>query len=80
VTATIRGCPDQPERFDEGCLGSRSFEETWRGFKRYRGQRVVYAGGTGRGCYERAGSSGGCRVIRVHNLHCVRDYVGGVER
>ena len=28
---TIRGCPDQPVRYDEGRLGSGSFEEIWRG-------------------------------------------------
>ena len=28
---TIRGCPDQAERYDDECLGSRSFEEIWGG-------------------------------------------------
>jgi len=33
----VRGCPDQPVRYDEECLGSGSFEEIWRGgFKRNR--------------------------------------------
>ena len=31
IDGTIRGCPDQPGRYDEGCLGSGSFEEIWRG-------------------------------------------------
>jgi len=39
---TIGGCPDQPGRYDEGCLRDRSFEEIWRGgFKRYREWRIV---------------------------------------
>jgi hypothetical protein len=35
---TIWGCPDQPGRYDEGCLRTGSFEEIWTGgFRRYRG-------------------------------------------
>ena len=38
----IRGCPDQPGRYDEGCLRDRRFEEIWRGgFRRYWECRMV---------------------------------------
>lgn len=31
-------------------------------------------------CDDRGGCAGECWVMRKHDLHCVRDYVGDVER
>ncbi|NOR47571.1 MAG: hypothetical protein GQ533_05945 [Methanosarcinaceae archaeon] len=78
---TIRGCPDQPKRYDEGGLGGGSFEEIWRGwFRRYRGRRVVCEDGRCVVFDERGDCVGGCWVTREYSMHCVRDYVGGVEK
>jgi len=78
VDGHVRGCPDQAdsEKNREGSILEESFADIWaNGFMRYRSREILKTDSRCSACASKNACFGGCHVMRVGGMQCIKDYI-----
>jgi radical SAM protein with 4Fe4S-binding SPASM domain len=78
VDGHVRGCPDQEdsEKNREGSILEEGFANIWaKGFTRYRSREILKTDDRCSSCASKDACLGGCHVMRVGGMQCIKDYV-----
>ena len=75
----IRGCPEQTPmtKFIEGDTRKQSIDEIWqKGFQKYRLNSLIKEDNKCSMCRSKNKCFGGCRVMRLSEIHCIYKLLG----